>query len=103
VAALVAVAASVLPRLPNLEALHRIPPRVFGVLTSLEPAADALFELLGLGERLARSQWLGIAAVASTFLRAAEGRNSRLWARGEPVQRTGTTSAETDDVAVRAE
>jgi inner membrane transporter RhtA len=81
---------------------------VFSALTSLEPTACALFELLVLGERLARSQWLGIAAVAlasvaSTFLRAAEQRNSRLWARSEPVQRTGTISTETDDVAVRAE
>ncbi|MEI5133854.1 EamA family transporter [Streptomyces libani] len=42
VAAVVAVVSSVLPYSLNLEALRRIPPRVFGVLTSLEPAAGAL-------------------------------------------------------------
>ncbi|MFD8706435.1 DMT family transporter [Kitasatospora sp. NPDC059648] len=64
VAAVVATASSVLPYSLNLEALRRIPPRVFGVLTSLEPAAGALFGLVILGQRLAWTQWLGIAAVA---------------------------------------
>ncbi|MFE2037444.1 DMT family transporter [Streptomyces scopuliridis] len=81
VAALVAVASSVLPYSLNLEALRRIPPRVFGVLTSLEPAAGALFGLLILGQWLAWPQWLGIAAVAlasvaATFLGAGERRSS---------------------------
>jgi inner membrane transporter RhtA len=58
------VASSVLPYSRNLEALRRIPPRVFGVLTSLEPAAGAGFGLVILGQRLAGPQWLGIAAVA---------------------------------------
>ncbi|MGR3934102.1 EamA family transporter [Streptomyces sp. BRA346] len=82
VAAVVAVASSVLPYSVNLEALRRIPPRVFGVLTSLEPAAGALFGLLIRGQRLAWPQWLGIAAVAcasviATFLGAGGRRNSR--------------------------
>ncbi|MFF4019732.1 hypothetical protein [Streptomyces sp. NPDC001843] len=42
-AAIVAVTASVLPYAFNVEALRRIPPRVFGVLTSMESAAGALF------------------------------------------------------------
>ncbi|EFL27869.1 EamA family transporter [Streptomyces himastatinicus ATCC 53653] len=86
VAAVVAVASSVLPYSLNLEALRRIPPRVFGVLTSLEPAAGALFGLLILGQRLAWPQWLGIAAVAcasviATFLGAGGRRNSRVRAK----------------------
>ncbi|MFI1769393.1 EamA family transporter [Streptomyces sp. NPDC020800] len=64
VAAVVAVASSVLPYSLNLEALRRIPPRVFGVLTSLEPAAGAVFGLAVLGQHLRWPQWLGIAAVA---------------------------------------
>jgi inner membrane transporter RhtA len=108
VAALVAVAASVLPYSLNLEALRRIPPRVFGVLTSLEPAAGALFGLLVLGQRLAWPQWLGIAAVAlasvaATFLRAGERRQSRAQARDGSVQRTDTGPVERDDVAAAVE
>lgn len=41
-AAVVALASSVLPYSLELEALRRLPPRVFGVLMSLEPAAAAL-------------------------------------------------------------
>ncbi|MFD7133067.1 DMT family transporter [Streptomyces sp. NPDC059894] len=70
VAAVVALVSSVLPYSLNLEALRRIPPRVFGVLTSPEPAAGALFGLLLLGQRLDRSQWLGIAAVAGASIAA---------------------------------
>lgn len=82
VAAVVAVASSVLPYSLNLEALRRIPPRVFGVLTSLEPAAGAVFGLLILGQRLDWPQWLGIAAVAgasiaATCLGSGKGKPSR--------------------------
>jgi inner membrane transporter RhtA len=70
VAAVVAVASSVLPYSLNLEALRRIPPRVFGVLTSLEPAGGALFGLIILGQHLSRPQWLGIAAVACASVTA---------------------------------
>lgn len=99
VAAVVAVASSVLPYSLNLEALRRIPPRVFGVLTSLEPAAGALFGLLILGQRLAWPQWLGITAVAcasatATFL----GDGERADPKGEPAPsqdpaRTGKDNA----------
>ncbi|MFG2892495.1 DMT family transporter [Streptomyces sp. NPDC048248] len=83
VAAVVAVVSSVLPYSLNLEALRRIPPRVFGVLTSLEPAAGALFGLLVLGQHLQRSQWLGISAVAcasiaATYLGPGKRRASRV-------------------------
>ncbi|MDQ8705150.1 EamA family transporter [Streptomyces sp. LHD-70] len=103
VAAVVAVASSVLPYSLNLEALRRIPPRVFGVLTSLEPAAGALFGLLILGQHLGVSQWIGIAAVAcasvaATSLRPGERRKSR-------VHATNSTSAAQDGArdAVEAE
>lgn len=60
----VAVLSSVLPYSFNLEALRRIPPRVFGVLTSLEPAVGAVVGFLLLGQRLDPWQCAGVAAVA---------------------------------------
>ncbi|MFE6758974.1 DMT family transporter [Streptomyces sp. NPDC057684] len=89
VAAVVAVASSVLPYSLNLEALRRIPPRVFGVLTSLEPAAGALFGLIILGQHLGRPQWLGIAAVACASVTATLlGRSKR---EASPVHATGNS------------
>ncbi|MFC9427638.1 DMT family transporter [Streptomyces sp. NPDC056987] len=107
VAALVAVASSVLPYSLNLEALRRIPPRVFGVLTSLEPAAGAVFGLLILGQRLAWPQWLGIAAVAlasvaATFLGAGERRSSRVQAHDGPSHGGQLSPIESDDLTGRS-
>ncbi|MFD8542931.1 DMT family transporter [Streptomyces sp. NPDC059649] len=63
-AAVVAILSSVLPYTFHLEALRRLPPRAFGVLTSLEPAVGALIGLLFLGQHLATPQWAGVLAVA---------------------------------------
>jgi len=103
IAAVVAVASSVLPYSLNLEALRRIPPRVFGVLTSLEPAAGALFGLLILGQWLAWPQWLGIAAVAcasvaATFLGAGERGGSRVKAKGTSARGGHTSPSESSPV-----
>jgi inner membrane transporter RhtA len=54
---------SVIPYRLELEALRRIPPRVFGIWMSLEPAVAALVGLLLLGERLAVRQWAAIICV----------------------------------------
>lgn len=99
VCAVVAVASSVLPYSCNLEALRRIPPRVFGVLTSLEPAAGALFGLLVLGQHLAWPQWLGIAAVAvasviATVMGLGSGRTSRI--RGRRAQPCAVEAGQDD-------
>ena len=48
----VAMLSSAIPYSLELEALRRLPARVFGVLMSLEPAVAALAGLLVLGERL---------------------------------------------------
>jgi inner membrane transporter RhtA len=48
----VAVLSSVIPYSLELEALRKLPARVFGVLMSLEPAVAALVGLIVLGERL---------------------------------------------------
>ena len=63
----VALASSVLPYSLELEALRRLPARVFGVLMSLEPAVAALAGLVVLGQGLAARDWLavGLVVVAS--------------------------------------
>jgi inner membrane transporter RhtA len=59
----VALACSVLPYSFDLEALRRLPARVFGVLMSLEPAVAALAGLVVLGQDLAARDWLAIGFV----------------------------------------
>jgi inner membrane transporter RhtA len=62
-AAAVAVASSVIPYSLELEALRRLPARVFGILMSLEPAVAALAGLVVLGQSLAPRDWLAIVLV----------------------------------------
>ena len=59
----VALLSSVVPYSLELEALRRIPPRVFGVLMSLEPAVAALAGLVLLGESLRPTQWIAVCCV----------------------------------------
>ena len=61
--AAVALASSVIPYSLELEALRRLPARVFGVLMSLEPAVAALAGLIVLSQALAAREWLAIALV----------------------------------------
>ena len=62
-AAVVALLSSVIPYSLELEALRRLPARVFGVLMSLEPAVAALAGLLVLDQALGGREWLAIALV----------------------------------------
>lgn len=59
----VGVLSSVVPYTLDLHALRRMPPRVFGVLMSLQPAAAALVGLVLLGELLTVWQWFAVACV----------------------------------------
>jgi inner membrane transporter RhtA len=59
----VGLLSSVVPYTLEMEALRRIPPRVFGILMSLEPAVAALVGMIVLGEHLSVVQWLAICAV----------------------------------------
>jgi inner membrane transporter RhtA len=59
----VGVLSSVVPYSLELSALRRMPPRVFGVLMSLQPAAAALVGLVLLGELLTVWQWLAVVCV----------------------------------------
>ena len=63
--AAVALASSVIPYSLELEALRRLPARVFGVLMSLEPAVAALAGLVVLGQALALDEWAAIALVVA--------------------------------------
>lgn len=66
----VALLSSVIPYSLELEALRRIPPRVFGVLMSLEPAVAALAGLVVLGEALHPAQWVAICCVVTASIGA---------------------------------
>jgi inner membrane transporter RhtA len=59
----VGLLSSVIPYSLELTALRRIPPRVFGILMSLEPAVAALAAMILLAEFLAPVQWVAMACV----------------------------------------
>jgi inner membrane transporter RhtA len=59
----VGLLSSVIPYSLELTALRRIPPRVFGILMSLEPAVAALAAMLLLAEFLTPVQWVAMACV----------------------------------------
>ncbi len=63
----VGLLSSVIPYSLELTALRRMPPRLFGVLMSIEPAAAAMAAMVILGEFLRPTQWvaLGCVVVAS--------------------------------------
>ncbi|MFF0487500.1 DMT family transporter [Nocardia sp. NPDC004068] len=66
----VALLSSVVPYSVELEALRRIPPRVFGVLMSLEPAVAALAGVVVLGQLMNLPQWAGIGCVVAASIGA---------------------------------
>lgn len=66
----VALLSSVIPYSLELEALRRMPPKVFGVLMSLEPAVAAVVGLLVLGEILAATQWIAVLMVVAASIGA---------------------------------
>jgi inner membrane transporter RhtA len=63
--AAVALASSVIPYSLELEALRRLPARVFGVLMSLEPAVAAIAGLVVLGQALDALEWVAIGLVVA--------------------------------------
>lgn len=66
-AVLVGLLSSALPYSLEMYTLRRLPPQMFGTLTSLEPAIGALIGLVLLGETLPLLQWgaIGLIIVAS--------------------------------------
>jgi inner membrane transporter RhtA len=69
----VALLSSVIPYSLDLEALRKIPPRVFGILMSLEPAMAALIGLIVLHESLHTSQWIAVLCVVAASAGATRG------------------------------
>ena len=69
----VAMLSSVVPYSLELEALRRMPPRVFGILMSLEPVAAALIGLVVLRESLHWSQWIAMLCVVAASIGATRG------------------------------
>ncbi|PYQ29542.1 MAG: EamA family transporter [Acidobacteria bacterium] len=69
----VALLSSVIPYSLELEALRKIPPRVFGILMSLEPAMAALIGLLILRESLHWTQWIAVLCVMAASAGATRG------------------------------
>jgi inner membrane transporter RhtA len=59
----VGLLSSVIPYTLELEALRRMPARVFGILMSLEPAVAALVGVVILGELLEPREWVAIGCV----------------------------------------
>jgi inner membrane transporter RhtA len=66
----VALLSSVIPYSLELEALRRMPPRVFGVLMSLEPAVAAVVGLVLLGEVLGLVEWVAVLLVVAASVGA---------------------------------
>jgi len=71
--AAIGLLSSVIPYWLELEALRRVPARVFGVWMSLQPAVAALIGLVMLGQRLSLAEWAGICCVVAASAGAARG------------------------------
>jgi len=71
--AAIGVLSSVIPYRLELEALRRMPTRLFGVWMSAEPAAAALIGLVMLGQHLSILQWVAICCVMVACAGAAQG------------------------------
>jgi inner membrane transporter RhtA len=69
----VGLLSSVIPYSIELEALRRMPKRVFGILMSLEPAVAAIVGLLVLGEVLEVREWAAIGCVVIASVGATRG------------------------------
>ncbi|WP_017541642.1 EamA family transporter [Nocardiopsis halophila] len=86
---LVGVLSSVVPYTLEMQALRKMPPRVFGILMSLEPAAAALIGLALLGEMLTVWQWAAVLCVVA----ASAGATRSQQRREQRKQREQTTEA----------
>jgi inner membrane transporter RhtA len=71
--AAIGLLSSVIPYWLELEALRRVPARVFGVWMSLQPAVAALIGLTMLRQRLGLAEWAGICCVVLASAGAARG------------------------------
>jgi inner membrane transporter RhtA len=63
--AAIGLLSSVIPHWLELEALRRIPARLFGVWMSMQPAVAALIGLTMLSQRLSGAEWAGVGCVVA--------------------------------------
>ncbi|RTR28614.1 EamA family transporter [Deinococcus radiophilus] len=82
----VALLSSAVPYTLEMQAMKFIPPKVFGVLSSLEPALAAIAGLLLLGEQLSPVQWTALVLV----MLASVGMTLTNQERGEPQESANT-------------
>jgi inner membrane transporter RhtA len=80
----VGLLSSVIPYRLEMEALRRIPARLFGIWMSLEPAVAALVGLMLLGEALAPRQWAAVGCVIVASAGAARGAGQANAGPGQP-------------------
>jgi inner membrane transporter RhtA len=73
IGAAIGILSSVIPYRLELEALRRMPTRLFGVWMSLEPAVAALIGLALLGQQLSPVEWIAIGCVMIACAGAAGG------------------------------
>jgi inner membrane transporter RhtA len=66
----VGLLSSVIPYSLELEALRRMPARLFGILMSIEPAVGALVGLVFLGEILKWHEWMAVGLVITACVGA---------------------------------
>lgn len=64
----VGLLSSAIPYALEMEALRKVPPKVFSILMSLEPAVAALVGLVLLGEFLGLRQWFAIGCVVAASI-----------------------------------
>lgn len=64
----VGLLSSAIPYALEMEALRKVPPKVFSILMSLEPAVAALVGVVLLGEILGLKQWLAIVCVVAASI-----------------------------------
>jgi inner membrane transporter RhtA len=82
---LTGVLSSVVPYAADTTALRTVPPRVYGVLSSAQPALAGLVGLVLLGQHLAPHEWAGIGTViAANVLVVSTGREAAVTAVGPP-------------------
>lgn len=85
----VGILSSVVPYSLEIEALRSLPPRVFGVLMSLEPAVAAIVGLIVLHEGLSLRALLAIVLVTAASLGATRARPTPAAPHADPVDAGG--------------
>ena len=97
--AAIGILSSVIPYRLELEALRRMPMRLFGVWMSLEPAVAALIGLALLGQQLSLVEWLAIGCVMIACAGAAGGRSTIRGVPAADLLRTWMSRLETSRFA----